>query len=110
MYKARSSEDACTIMYTEIANSSMAPSGTPLVLTARQALASSPAGPRRLVRPRLKRLRIRYLRLFVVGVFGAGSCWGFVGRSDKEEGGEGGECSRQKSWRADVAVKPIPAL
>ena len=63
MYSARSSGEACTIMYTEIANSSIAPSGTPFVLIARHALASSPARPLRLVRPRLNRRRIRYFKL-----------------------------------------------
>lgn len=79
MYSARSSGEACTIMYTEIANSSIAPSGTPLVFTARHALASSPAEPLRLVRPRLNRRRMRYFKLYVV-FFGGG--------------GEGGE-----TWR-----------
>lgn len=70
MYSARSSGDACTIMYTEIANSSMAPAGTPFVALARHALASSPADPLRLVRPRLNRRRMRYFKLFKAGAKG----------------------------------------
>lgn len=63
MYNARSSGDACTIMKTEMANSNIAPVGTPFVALAKHALASSPAGPLKLVRPRLNRRRSRYLRL-----------------------------------------------
>ena len=63
MYSARSSGEAWTIMYTEMANSSIAPAGTPLVSLARHAFASSPAAPFRLVKPRLKRRRMRYFKL-----------------------------------------------
>lgn len=66
MYSARSSGEACTIMYTEMEKSKRPPAGTPLVALAKHAFASSPAFPLRLVRPRLNRRRRRYFKLFLL--------------------------------------------